>query len=238
MATFGVLYEQDKQAAYTQAEQCGYEMASELLTAGIDLSLSPVLDLNKSVSSVIGDRAFHADPRVVTDLSEVFIRGMTKAGMAAVGKHFPGHGSVTADSHLALPIDHRSLSDIEQADLKPFAELIKKGIPALMSAHIVFPQIDRVPVGYSHVWLKDILRKRLGFAGTVLSDDLSMEGANISTNYDDRVRAAREAGCDFTLVCNNRMGVVQALDRLPAAQFQVEEAKWRRLERKTPRNNS
>jgi beta-N-acetylhexosaminidase len=230
MATFGELYDTDgAQNACQQAYQCGSLLATELLQVGIDLGLSPVLDLNNSISNVIGDRAFHRDPLVISSLASAFIKGMESAGMAAVGKHFPGHGSIAADSHVNLPIDNRSYAQIEQTDLIPFAATIAKGLPAVMAAHIIFPNIDKLQVGFSSVWLQEILRKRLNFNGTIFSDDLSMAGANISSRFDDRVLVAREAGCDFALVCNNRSGVIEVLDTLNHAHHQISEDRWRAL---------
>lgn len=224
-AEFGQIYDEDPNRAIKLAKEGGKLMAAELLAIGVDLSFAPVLDLNKGVSSVIGDRAFHTNTAAVTTLASAFIAGMNEAGMAATGKHFPGHGSVVLDSHLALPTDERSYEDIEKDDLIPFANLIQQGIPALMAAHITFPRVDKYPVGYSAVWLKNILRKKLNFSGVIFSDDLSMEGANISADYADRVKAANEAGCDFTLICNHRAGVIQALDLLPHS-LQVSGEKW------------
>ena len=230
MSVFGDLYDENKQAACEAAQDCGWLMASELLAAGIDFSLAPVLDLNKGISSIIGQRAFHKDPHVVAQLAIAFIQGMREAGMAATGKHFPGHGSVSLDSHIAMPADERSLAEIEREDLKTFAELIPAGISAIMAAHIRFPNIDNFAVGFSRFWLQDILRSRLGFTGSILSDDLTMEGANISTDYSDRVIAAREAGCDFALLCNNRNGVIQVLDRLQHQAHQIGMEKWGALQ--------
>lgn len=233
MAHFGTLFDENPTHALQETEACGQLMASELIATGVDLSLSPVLDLHKGVSTVIGDRAFHAQPQAVHQLAQAFIRGMNKAGMAAVGKHFPGHGSVTMDSHTAMATDTRSLSEIESDDLQSFFSLIQSGIPAIMAAHITFPAIDKVPVSYSSIWLKDVLRKRLKFNGTLFSDDLNMEGANISSNYSDRVIAARTAGCDFALLCNNRPGVIETLDNVNQASHQVEQPKWDKLMART-----
>ena len=230
LGSFGVIYDQDPSKACQAAEESGRLMASELLSIGIDLSLAPVLDLNKPVSNVIGDRAFHKDPDVVSKLAKHYMAGMKTAGMAATGKHFPGHGSIAIDSHTALPVDERSLSAVEQDDMRSFASLIEAGIPAIMAAHILFPSVDANCVGFSQFWLRDILRRRLGFNGAILSDDLNMEGANISSDHVDRITMAREAGCDFTLLCNNRPGVIRALDRLPQAKYQVECNKWRPLQ--------
>lgn len=226
MGIFGQFYASNPEKACALAKDCGWLMATEILSLGIDLSLAPVLDLNRGISSVIGDRAFHAQPQAVIALASAFIQGMQKAGMAATGKHFPGHGSQQADSHLALPEDKRSLEAIMQEDLIPFAQLARDNITAIMAAHIVFPRVDSRPVGFSPVWLKDILRQQLGFKGIIFSDDLNMEGANISSHYADRVQAAREAGCDFTLLCNNRRGVVQVLDNLNYVTHMIDREKW------------
>jgi len=212
MASFGELYDTDPLTACQSAQETAYVMASELLALGVNRSLAPVLDLNKGVSAAIGDRAFHRDPQVVVNLAKSYIAGMTSAGMAPVAKHFPGHGSVVADSHIALPADDRSWQEIANEDLLPFVSLIQEKIPAMMAAHIVFPQIDAHPVGFSRHWLQTILRKKLGFKGHIFSDDLNMEGANISTHFVDRVNAAQEAGCDFVLLCNNRPAVIQVLN--------------------------
>lgn len=230
MAEFGKIYDENPALALEKAKNCGWLMASELLSVGVDLSLAPVLDLNKGVSSVIGERAFHANPDIVVKLASSFISGMHDAGMASVGKHFPGHGSVTLDSHVANPIDTRKMGEIENDDMAPFVGLINNGIKAIMAAHIVFPQIDSAPVGFSRHWLHDILRVQLGFQGAIFTDDLNMEGANISTNYTDRVVAAREAGCDFALLCNNRKATVQVIDNLPYKAQMVSAEKWQPLQ--------
>lgn len=230
MGTFGDLYDHEPAKACLLAKQCGWLMATELRSVGVDLSLAPVLDLNKGVSTIIGKRSFHAQPEAVIKLAMAFIAGMHEAGMAATGKHFPGHGSVSLDSHVAIPVDQRSMQEIEQDDMIPFAGLIKAGIPALMAAHIIFPKVDRLPVSFSRIWLQDVLRQRMGFNGVIFSDDLNMEGANISANYADRVLRAREAGCDFTLLCNNRKGVIEVLDSLPIAAHQISKEKWQVLQ--------
>lgn len=226
MGALGEMYDTQPEKATQSAQHYGKLMAHEILTSGIDLSLAPVLDLNRGLNTVIGARAFHADPAVVTTLATALIEGMQAAGMAAVGKHFPGHGGVLEDSHLALPTDTRTFAEIANSDLLPFAALVKKGISAMMAAHIVFPAIDALPVSYSRRWLQDILRSQLKFQGTIFSDDLTMEGANISENYADRVKAAREAGCDFALLCNHPEGVIQAIDQLPLHAHWVSKEKW------------
>ncbi|MFI4938227.1 MAG: beta-N-acetylhexosaminidase [Candidatus Berkiellales bacterium] len=193
------------------SEQFGQLMALEVRSLGIDLSFAPVLDLDLGKSEVIGDRAFHKDPTIVSTLATAYITGMAQAGMQAVGKHFPGHGSVSLDSHLALPSDERRFAEIT-ADLTPFVRLIEKQIPGLMPAHIVYPQIDPLPVGFSPYWLQTVLRQKLGFRGAIVSDDLSMKGASGMGDDIERVKQALKAGCDFVLMCNNRKGVIAALD--------------------------
>jgi beta-N-acetylhexosaminidase len=163
---------------------------------------------------------------VISQLASAFHQGMQEAGMASTGKHFPGHGSVVVDSHLGLPIDERAFATIEKEDMVPFASLIKNNMQGILASHILFPEIDNKPAGYSKIWLQDILRNRLGFHGTIFSDCLSMEGANISANYTDRVLAAREAGCNFTLLCNQRKGVIEVLDNIAYQSHMVSEDKW------------
>jgi beta-N-acetylhexosaminidase len=226
LSLFGKMYLKNPELALQMAKESAWLMATELLSVGVDLSLAPVLDLNKNISSVIGERAFHASPTIVSQLAKAYMQGMREAGMAATGKHFPGHGSIVLDSHIAIPVDERDLDTILKEDMQPFIELINAGIPSVMAAHIIFPAVDNLPVGYSARWLKEILRTKLGFAGIIQSDDLSMEGANISSNYADRVLAAREAGCDLTLLCNNRKGVIQAIDSLDYQAHLINKEKW------------
>ena len=172
MGALGNYYDQQPRAALQLAEACGYVMAAELLSVGIDLSFAPVLDIDKGISSVIGDRAFHRQPNVIIELAAAVMNGMGKAGMAAVGKHFPGHGSVNLDSHLAMPVDQRSFDDIAKDDLVPYARLIQSGLHAVMPAHILFPEVDDKPVGFSSIWLRKILHEQLNFSGVIFSDDL------------------------------------------------------------------
>jgi beta-N-acetylhexosaminidase len=211
------------------SEAGGWLMAAELLTRGVDLSLAPVLDLNKGVSSVIGDRAFGATATQTIALAAAFIEGMKKAGMAATGKHFPGHGSVASDSHQELPVDERSFEHIEKEDLQPFIHFINAKIPALMTAHILFPAVDSLPVSFSRYWLHNILRERLGFKGVVMSDDLDMKGAATVGDYADRMQAAAAAGCDLILLCNNRAAVLQILDKVPYAAYLLDLKKYELL---------
>jgi beta-N-acetylhexosaminidase len=204
--------EQNLSLAKELAKQCAILMASEVRAVGIDISFAPVLDIN-NISDVIGDRAFHQEPSHVSELAEAFISGLHHVGMKATGKHFPGHGSVKADSHIDLPIDIRSESEIFKQDLLPFKQLIdKRKVDALMPAHIIFPEVDRQAVGFSRYWLQTILREQLAFDGVIFSDDLSMQGAASVGGYIERAEAAQSAGCDMLLLCNNRQGCVEVLD--------------------------
>lgn len=203
MANLGKHYQQDPEAACYNAKELGWLMAAELRAYDIDISFAPVLDIDWQQCSVIGDRAFASEPFTLIELSTAFMQGMHEAGMAATGKHFPGHGWVGADSHLELPIDERSEADLEAADLKPFKALVSSGLDAIMPAHVVYCQIDSQPAGFSHFWLQEKLRRQLGFNGVIFSDDLTMEGASIAGSYPERCRRALEAGCDMVLVCNH-----------------------------------
>ena len=215
MRVFGKLYDTSPDEASQLAEMCGWLMATEVLSVGIDFSFAPVLDLDYEVSQVIGNRAFHQDPHIAAELAQLFIYGMAEAGMQATIKHFPGHGAVEADSHIDVPIDHRTLSEIEKKDIYPFKKLIAAGAQAVMPAHIIFPTVDDKPVGFSKWWLQDYLRQTLNFDGVIFSDDLTMEGATVVGNMGDRARLALEAGCDMILICNNPSQAITVLDYLP-----------------------
>jgi beta-N-acetylhexosaminidase len=199
---FGQIYDRDARRGRLLAEAAGWIMASELRAVGVDFSFAPVLDLDRGISRVIGDRAFHSDPRVVADLGGAYLQGMRRAGMAATAKHFPGHGGVEADSHVAIPVDGRELTVIMEEDVLPFRRLFADGLAAVMPAHVTYPHADARPAGFSPFWLKDVLRRRLGFQGLVFSDDLSMEGASVAGDHLARAEAALGAGCDMALVCN------------------------------------
>ena len=214
MASLGDLYKVDSGLAIKYAESFAWIMASELLYYGVDLSFSPVLDVASPVSSVIGDRAFHHDPETITRLANGWIRGMKKAGMEAIGKHFPGHGSVEGDSHHVMPFDRRNLEQIESHDLVPFRRVIATHLTGIMMAHVIYDQVDELPAGYSKFWIEQVLRTQLGFDGIVFSDDLSMSGAESVGGYAQRAEASLQAGCDILLVCNNPAGADEILDAL------------------------
>ena len=214
MACLGKIYETDKSRARHLARLTGWLMAAELRAVGVDISFAPVLDLDYGVSAIIGNRALHPRPEVVAELAHAYQNGMHEAGMAATGKHFPGHGAVTADSHVALPVDERRFEDIEQWDMLPFRRMIHYGLAAVMMAHVVYPQVDSLPAGFSRHWIGEILRKRLGFQGLVFSDDLSMQGAACAGDHVARAHASLEAGCDMVLVCNEREQAARVAEAL------------------------
>jgi beta-N-acetylhexosaminidase len=210
----GRLHDHDAPRSLRIAHALGWLMAAELRALGVDFSFAPVLDLDWGVSGVIGDRAFHRRPAVVAELAQAWVRGVHEAGMPAVGKHFPGHGGVTADSHTDLPEDPRRLDDLWMDDLFPFQRLIEQGLEAIMPAHVIYSQVAPQPAGFSPYWLREVLRRRLDFQGVIFSDDLTMSAAHLAGGYPERAAAALEAGCDMVLVCNNPAGAAQVLDSL------------------------
>ncbi|WP_230661712.1 beta-N-acetylhexosaminidase [Psychrobacter sp. I-STPA10] len=208
MGKLGALFDHEPIKALKLAHHCGYLMAAEVLAVGIDMSFAPVLDIN-GISQVIGDRSFHPTPEGVTTLASEFMKGMHKAGMATTGKHFPGHGSIAPDSHVADAIDTRCYKQIEAIDLQPFIQTLP-WLNALMPAHVIFSAVDDKPAGFSKIWLQDILRQQLGFTGVIFSDDLSMKAAHVVGDVAQRVTAAIKAGCDMALVCNDRVAANEA----------------------------
>jgi beta-N-acetylhexosaminidase len=221
----GQEYDLDSKQGLAMARQLTWLMAAELRVLGIDYSFAPCVDLDYGVSEIIGDRAYHSDPEIVARLALAAVQGMRDAGMAATAKHFPGHGAVVADSHLALPIDRRELSDLT-ADLLPYRRLIPNELAAVMMGHVLFPAVDDVPASFSRRWVGDILRGELDFRGVVFADDLTMEGASAMGGVVERAEAAIAAGCDVLPVCNRRESVLQLIDGLksqpgPASQLRV-----------------
>ena len=210
MGHFGELYKTNPNKALDLTEQCGWLMATEVLAVGIDFSFAPVLDLN-DISDVIGDRSFATNIDDIIPLAEAFLKGMKRAGMASTGKHFPGHGSVKADSHVAAAIDSRTFEEIQQKDMQTFIQL-KPQLDALMPAHVIYDKVDPNPAGFSEFWIQQVLRKDLDFDGVLFSDDLSMQAACVAGGADSRIQAALKAGCDMGLVCNDREAQCIALE--------------------------
>jgi len=233
MAQLGEDWMHDPLAAMRRATAVGYVLGAELRACGVDFSFTPVLDLNHGVSEVIGDRAFHRDARVVTMLARALIQGLSSAGMAACGKHFPGHGAVHADSHHAVAVDERALEAILREDALPYDALSHMVLPAVMPAHVIYPKVDDKPAGFSRVWLQDVLRKRLHYDGVIFSDDLSMQGATVAGDILARAQAALTAGCDMVLVCN-RPDLADVL--LQRMRWRVRTASAQRLRRFRPTN--
>ena len=211
------------------AEPAGWLMAAELLAVGVDFSFAPVLDIDCGVSEIIGNRSFSQDQNLATRLASNFRKGMKSAGMAATGKHFPGHGAVALDSHLTLPIDNRDINTIRNKDFLPFKQLIAEGLEAIMPAHVVYPQIDALPAGFSTQWIKHYLRTELNFDGTVFSDDLSMEGAASMGDFKQRAKLALQAGCDMVLVCNNPTAAEEVLASIPVTQDKTRERRLKAM---------
>ena len=221
----GQTYDGNAQQGLEMARALGWLMAAELLACGLDFSFAPCVDLDYGLSEIIGDRAFHARAEVVATLAVAYMHGMRDAGMAATAKHFPGHGAVVADSHLALPIDRRELIDLDP-DLLPYRRLIANGLPAVMVAHVLVPAVDTLPASFSTRWITQQLRHTLEFAGLVFADDLTMAGAAAVGDLIERAARALQAGCDVVPVCNDRSGVLRLLDHLkpriePAAQLRL-----------------
>jgi beta-N-acetylhexosaminidase len=213
----GRLIEADRREALELVRRVGWLMASELRAVGVDFSFAPCVDLDYGVSEIIGDRAWHRTPAAVAALAGAYLAGMRDAGMAATAKHFPGHGAVVADSHIALPVDRRSYVDLEE-DMRPYRMLIENNLAGIMAAHVVYPAVDALPASLSRRWIRELLRGDLGFHGCVFADDLSMAGAAAFGDVLERVHLAVAAGCDVLPICNDRPAVWAVLEngRLPA----------------------
>ncbi|MEP6546083.1 MAG: beta-N-acetylhexosaminidase [Gammaproteobacteria bacterium] len=209
----GRRFDEDRRDGLKLAQSVGWLLASELRAVGIDFSFAPCIDLDYGVSEIIGDRAFHSDPDTVAALAVATMLGMREAGMAAVAKHFPGHGAVVADSHVALPVDRREFVDLE-ADIRPYRPLIDNNLAGIMGAHVVFPAVDELPASLSQRWISGVLRNELGFHGCVFADDLTMAGAAAFGDVVARVHLALAAGCDVLPICNDRHSVELALTAL------------------------
>ena len=209
--------------AMAAATACGYILASELRACGVDLSFTPVLDLDFGRSGVIGDRSFSRDPQIVFALAKSLNEGLRLADMANCGKHFPGHGWAEADSHVAIPVDERSLQEILNEDAKPY-EWLDLSLAAVMPAHVIYPKVDHHPAGFSKIWLHSILRQELGFEGVIFSDDLSMEGASVAGSVVKGAELALEAGCDAVLICNRPDLADQLLSKLKLTQAKQSES--------------
>lgn len=211
----GIKYNTDPTAALHDAEIFGWLTAIELLAFDVDFSFTPVLDIDYGLSAVIGNRAFHNNANIIVEIAAAYIKGMHRAGMPSTGKHFPGHGGVSADSHIDIPIDTREIVELLESDIVPFEKLSNSHLDGIMPAHVIYEKINKDPAGFSSYWLKDILRDKLKFDGVIFSDDLDMEGASfISDNYTVRAETALAAGCDMVLVCNNRNAAIEVLDNL------------------------
>lgn len=245
MQRLGDLVLHERELGLDLCKETGWLVASELIACGVDLSFSPVLDLDQNSSSVIGDRAFSDQIDVVIDCARAFIFGMHEAGMASVGKHFPGHGSISEDSHVEKPIDKRILNEIENKDLIPFKELIND-LDGIMTAHILFPEVDKNVTTFSKIWLSEILKEKMNFKGMIFSDDLNMEGANEGKSFYLKAEKAINAGCEMILVCNNRNGVLDASryfeenDIVPSeknfSMLMADDVSWASLEKNENRN--
>ena len=227
MRRLGEIWDRDRAGALRLAQQVGIAIGCELAAHGVDFSFTPVLDLDYGASSVIGDRALHADARPAGELAAELIKGLARAGVAAVGKHYPGHGYAKADSHHTVPTDDRTIEEIMTKDVAPYKAAIAAGLAGVMPAHVIFEKVDREPAGYSRLWLQQVLRGLLGFDGVIFSDDLSMEGASTAGGLVARAHAALKAGCDMVLLCQNPQGQDELLEGLGDASCDA--MRWERM---------
>lgn len=214
MRRLGESWNDNPRHARRLAWQVGYVLAAELKACGVDVSFTPVLDLDYGLGCVIGDRSLHRHPQAVSELAHELMLGMRKAGMIAVGKHFPGHGAIAADTHVEIAVDTRDFVDIQMDDLLPFQRMIDFGLAGIMAAHVIYPAVDSYPAGFSRKWLQDVLRHMLGFEGCIFSDDLSMRATGSHGDMAERAALALRAGCDMVLVCNDTVATNQLLDDL------------------------
>ena len=231
MGTLGKLHEESPPRALEEAQAQGLIVGRELSAYGIDLCFAPVLDRDTGVSQIIGDRAFSDNPEVIVKLARAFRAGLNAAGLAATGKHFPGHGAVSADSHTELPVDRRSYAEIESKDLAAFRGLIEDGIESLMMAHIRYTAIDEKPASLSRRWIRGLLRTQLGYNGAVICDDLNMAGAKVAGEIVERALMALDAGCDMLPICNDRESVLKLLAGLPVKPRKLASARLQKLYR-------
>lgn len=229
MRILGELYQQSPEPTLKKAREIGWLLATELLVCGVDFSFAPVLDLDYGASEVIGDRAFNDDPSTVARLALQLSFGMREAGMASVAKHFPGHGFVRADTHNEVAVDPRSWAQIKEADIQPFVKLIKRGLEAVMPAHVRYPAVDDLPVGFSKHWLQIILRGQYQFNGAIISDDLGMQAAAVYGDLTRRVELALKAGCDLVLLCNDLDQIDEVLQQLDWKSDQISQGRIARL---------
>ncbi len=232
MGTLGKLHEESPARAAEETRAHGLTVGRELAAYGIDLCFAPVLDRDVGVSQIIGDRAFSENSEVIVKLARAFREGLNEAGLAATGKHFPGHGAVAADSHTELPVDRRSYAELEARDLVPFKALIDDGIESLMMAHIRYTAIDDKPASLSRRWIRGLLRTQMGYNGAVFCDDLNMAGAKVGGEIVERALLALDAGCDMLPICNDRESVVKLLAGLPVKPRKLASARLQRLYRR------
>jgi beta-N-acetylhexosaminidase len=228
MGALGEDWEQDREAASRRVQAAGFIVAVELAASGVDFTFAPVLDLNYGRSAVIGDRAFHRDPNAVSELATALIAGLARGGLTAVGKHFPGHGYASEDSHVAMPVDARTLEEIRAQDLIPYSRLVPL-LGGVMPAHVTYVNVDPFPAGFSRFWLQTILRGQLGFEGAIFSDDLSMEAATAGGGIVQRAEAALSAGCDVAVVCNKPASADELLAGLRVPPNEKLQARLARL---------